>query len=92
MLRDGKHVATQPVSEVTDEDVIGLIVGKAHGHSFPVKPPRSTLSATPVLAVKNLATDKRLGNVSFALRRGEILGIAGLQGMGQLELFRPCSA
>jgi ribose transport system ATP-binding protein len=87
VLRGGKHVATQPLSEVTDEDLIGLIAGKAHGHSFPVKPPRSTLSAAPVLAVKNLATDKRLGNVSFALRRGEILGIAGLQGMGQLELF-----
>lgn len=87
VLRSGKHVATEPLSSVTDEELIGMIAGKALGHSFPPKPPRPALSGEPVLAVKDLATERRLGGVSFALRPGEILGLAGLQGMGQLELF-----
>ncbi|MCW6506921.1 sugar ABC transporter ATP-binding protein [Lichenifustis flavocetrariae] len=87
VLRNGRHVATERLSDVSDEAVIDMIAGKALGQSFPPKPPVPSPSGEPVLGVRNLATEKRLADVSFDLRRGEILGVAGLQGMGQLELF-----
>ena len=87
VLRNGKHIATERLADVSDEAVIDMIAGKALGRSFPPKPPVPSLSGDPVLGVSSLATANRLEDVSFDLRRGEILGIAGLQGMGQLELF-----
>jgi ribose transport system ATP-binding protein len=87
VLRNGKHIATDRLADIADEELIDMIVGKALGQSFPPKPPVPSLSGEPILAVRDLATEKRLENVSFDLRRGEILGVAGLQGMGQLELF-----
>jgi ribose transport system ATP-binding protein len=87
VLRNGKHIATERLADISDEAVIDMIAGKALGKSFPPKPPVPSPSGEPVLGVSRLATDKRLEDVSFDLRRGEILGVAGLQGMGQLELF-----
>lgn len=87
VLRGGKHVATRPLAEVSDEALIGLIAGGGGGHSFPTRPPRSRLPEEPVLAATALSVGNRLQQLSFGLRRGEILGVAGLQGMGQLELF-----
>ena len=87
VLRNGKHIATAPLSDVTDEALIDMIVGKSLGRSFPSKAPAPVLGGEPVLSARDLATEKRLHGVSLDLRRGEILGVAGLQGMGQLELF-----
>ncbi len=87
VLRNGKHIATEALSSVTDEALIDMIVGKSLGRSFPPKPPAPLLGGDPVLSARDLAAEKRLHDVSFDLRRGEILGVAGLQGMGQLELF-----
>jgi len=87
VLRNGKHIATERLADVGDEAVIDMIAGKALGRSFPPKPPVPALSGDPVLGVRSLAAESRLEDVSFDLRRGEILGVAGLQGMGQLELF-----
>jgi ribose transport system ATP-binding protein len=87
VLRGGKHIATRPLAEVGDEELIGLIAGGSGGHSFPPRPPRSLLSDTAVLATRGLSVGNRLDKLDLNLRQGEILGVAGLQGMGQLELF-----
>jgi ribose transport system ATP-binding protein len=87
VLRNGKKIATENLADVGDEDLIGMIAGRELGRSFPPKPPVPSLSGDPVLSISRLATEKRLDDVSFDLRAGEILGVAGLQGMGQLELF-----
>ncbi len=87
VLRGGKHMATQALSEAVSYTQIGVYKRQAQGHSFPPRPARTARAETTTLAVKGLATDARLAGVSFELRRGEILGVAGLQGMGQLELF-----
>jgi ribose transport system ATP-binding protein len=87
VLRNGKHIATERLADVGDEAVIDMIAGKALGRSFPPKLPVPSLSGDPVLGVRSLAAENRLEDVSFDLRRGEILGVAGLEGMGQLELF-----
>ena len=88
VLRNGKQVGSFPVDAVTDDEVFRLVVGRSVTTAYPPRestpPPRS---AVPALAARRLSASTRLHDVSFGLWRGEILGVAGLQGMGQLELF-----
>jgi ribose transport system ATP-binding protein len=86
ILRNGKDTGTFRIDEVSDEVVIELIIGRSMSATFP--PKTSVFSnATTVLAARNIATTGRLRQASFELRKGEVLGVAGLQGMGQQELF-----
>jgi ribose transport system ATP-binding protein len=87
VLRNGRHIATENLADVSDEDLIGQIAGKDLVSTFPPREPPAVTDGAPVLSVSNLATDRRLEDISFDLHAGQILGIAGLQGMGQLELF-----
>jgi ribose transport system ATP-binding protein len=89
VLRNGKHIATGQVADFADEEVIRMIVGRSIGQAFPEKPARTHESGPEVLRVEHLTAGK-LADASFALHRGEILGVAGLQGMGQLDLFVGC--
>ncbi|WP_343079426.1 sugar ABC transporter ATP-binding protein [Ostreiculturibacter nitratireducens] len=89
ILRNGKHITTGRVDEFSDEDVIRMIVGRSIGQAFPDRPTESA-EGQEILRGEGLRTEHRLRDVSFSLRRGEILGIAGLQGMGQLDLFLSC--
>ncbi|MGE0853916.1 MAG: sugar ABC transporter ATP-binding protein [Gammaproteobacteria bacterium] len=86
VLRNGKDTGTFTVSEVSDEQVIELIIGRSLTATFPPMPPLQR-QVRPVLKGHHLATGERLTDVSFELRPGEVLGVAGLQGMGQQELF-----
>jgi ribose transport system ATP-binding protein len=90
ILRNGQHIATGRVADFNDEEVIRMIVGRSIGQAFPERPVRSHASGPEVLRVEALATDGKLADASLALHRGEILGVAGLQGMGQLDLFVAC--
>jgi ribose transport system ATP-binding protein len=86
ILRNGRSVGSFAIADVSDEDVIERIIGRSLSATFPVKQPVD--AARPaVLAAKNLLAGE-IRDVSFELRAGEILGVAGLQGMGQLDLFR----
>jgi ribose transport system ATP-binding protein len=91
ILRNGRHVATGPVGDHDDAAVIQMIAGRALAHSFPAR--RASIeggaegSRTEVLRAEGIGTAGKLREASFTLHRGEILGVAGLQGMGQLELF-----
>jgi ribose transport system ATP-binding protein len=90
ILRNGQHIATAKVDEVGDEDVIRMIIGRSLAHAFPPRPADPGRFGPEVLGGRGLSAGGRLKEASFSLRRGEILGIAGLQGMGQLELFLAC--
>jgi ribose transport system ATP-binding protein len=85
ILRNGRSVGSFDVSAVTDDEVIELIIGRSLAATFPVKQPADK-TRTPVLEAKGLYAG-RMENVSLQLRPGEILGVAGLQGMGQRDLF-----
>lgn len=85
VLRNGRKVGSYDVNAVTDNDVVELIIGRSLVATFPPKPQRQ-IAAPPVLSVDRLSAG-RLQAASFDLQPGEILGVAGLQGMGQLELF-----
>jgi ribose transport system ATP-binding protein len=90
VLRNGQHIATGKVADFDDEEVIRMIVGRSIGQAFPEKPAKTHQSGAEVLRVDHLATSGKLADASFVLHKGEILGIAGLQGMGQLDLFVAC--
>ncbi len=91
VLRDGKTVGTNDAKDLSIEKVIALMVGREVGDIFPTT--SHDFGAT-VLEVKNLSVydldvpDKKLvKDVSFAVRKGEVLGIAGLMGAGRSELL-----
>jgi ribose transport system ATP-binding protein len=86
VLRNGRDVGTFATDAVSDEEIVEMIIGRSLDATFPEKIPAST-TAQAVLSVRNLATEQRLAKCSFDLHPGEILGVAGLQGMGQSELF-----
>ncbi len=90
ILRNGQHIMTGSVSEISDGDVIEKIVGRSIAQTFPPRPSDPSAFGEPVLSVRDLKAGNKLESANFDLRKGEILGIAGLQGMGQLDLFLAC--
>jgi ribose transport system ATP-binding protein len=87
VLRNGRHIASGAVADFSDAQIIEMIIGRSIAQTFPPRPAVSPEKAAEVLAVENLSAGHKLRNASFALHKGEILGVAGLQGMGQLDLF-----
>jgi ribose transport system ATP-binding protein len=85
VLRDGKYVATLPMAGTTPRDLIRLMVGRELTQQFPDRPHNPGAVALQVSALNRRGM---LHDISFAVRRGEILGIAGLVGAGRTELAR----
>jgi ribose transport system ATP-binding protein len=83
IFRNGKHVATR--DELTEGEAVTLMTGRTIDRMYPDLPPLD-VDAPTVLDVRDLHGE-RVKAVSFALRRGEILGIGGLAGQGQRDLF-----
>ncbi len=91
VLRDGKTVGTNPVGELTKEKVIAAMVGREVGDVFP-KPDHDL--GDLAFEIKNLTayspddqTRRLVDDVSFEVRKGEVLGITGLMGAGRTELM-----
>src|ERR671921_2224469 len=83
VLRDGHHIKTAPASELDAEGLVRLMVGRPLNELFT----RSESSpGETVLEVRGLTRDGEFEDVDLALRRGEILGLAGLVGAGRTEL------
>jgi len=89
VFRDGRYVATLNVRGTTKAQFISLMVGREMNQLFPPKIPVVHESGI-VLQTKNL-TSHRVKNITMNLRRGEILGIAGLVGAGRTEFLRAIS-
>ncbi|MFQ3674818.1 MAG: sugar ABC transporter ATP-binding protein, partial [Aggregatilineales bacterium] len=82
VLRDGSYVDTRPVSEVTEGDLISMMVGRTIDELFPKMPSQI---GDVVLEVRDLQREPHTRGVSFQVRAGEIVGIAGLVGSGRSE-------
>ena len=83
VMRDGTWVATEPAKEMTMERIIKLMVGRELGNQFP---PKDNKPGEVALEVNDLTAQySLLKDVSFTARKGEILGIAGLDGSGRTE-------
>jgi len=85
VLRDGRVVASGAASEVTREQIITWMVGRGLRDTYP---PRTGRPGQVVLEVKGLCRGNAVRDVSLDLRRGEILGLAGLMGSGRTEIVR----
>jgi len=87
VLRDGERVDTKPTSEVTKQQIINMMVGRVI-----YEQPKTRASVPPdapvVLRVNRLNAGRLVRDISFELREGEILGIAGLMGSGRTETAR----
>ncbi len=87
IMRDGRKVGTWPAKELTTDLIISRMVGREITNRFP--PRRNTPSDEPVLEVQGLTSPfpKSFRDVSFTLRRGEILGVGGLVGAQRTEVM-----
>lgn len=88
VLRDGQSVATGNIASVTDEELITQMVGRPVQNLFPRRASRSASHTDTVLEVRDLTSPPTLQHASFELRRGQILGVAGLMGSGRTQLVR----
>jgi ABC-type sugar transport system ATPase subunit len=84
ILRDGKHVATEPISATNPERVIQQMVGREVAASRPAHLDRAL--GEEVLRVEKLSSPGKFSDVNFTLRAGEVLGFAGLVGAGRSEV------
>lgn len=91
VLRDGKTVGTNAAAELTKEKVISAMVGREVGDIFPTPDHEF---GPPAMEIRNLTAyssdgnrKKLVDNVSFSVRKGEVLGIAGLMGSGRTEML-----
>ena len=85
VLRDGEHVGTKPIGEFTRDSMIQLMVGRSLDQEFPKA--AAELSEER-LVVRGLSRGRRVREVSFGVRRGEVLGLTGLVGAGRTETAR----
>ncbi len=85
VLRDGRHVATRAVSEVDVPELVRLMANRELKEHLPR---RRDAPGEELLRVEGLSRHGVLDGVSFTLRRGEVVGIAGLLGAGRSELAR----
>lgn len=83
VLRDGHYVDTKPVSEVNENQLISMMVGRTIDNLFPKLP---TEIGDVVLEANNLVRKPLTRGVSFQVRAGEIVGLAGLVGSGRSEV------
>ncbi|KRE75986.1 sugar ABC transporter ATP-binding protein [Arthrobacter sp. Soil762] len=88
ILRDGRHLLTEPLTDVTPEQIVEGIVGKKIEGQLSYRARHVAHDVAPLLEVRGLNAGHRVRDVSFALRPGEILGLAGLMGSGRTELAR----
>jgi ribose transport system ATP-binding protein len=85
VLRNGETVGTEATAKLSDDDIVSMMLGRRLDRLFPVRQPTATERVA--LKATNLTVGHQLRGISFALREGEVLGVAGLQGHGQRELF-----
>ena len=86
VMRDGKHIETAPAADFTNESLVKMMVGRELSNTYPkehVEP------GNVVLEVEGLTSSyNKLKDVSFKVRKGEILGLGGLMGAGRTETVR----
>lgn len=85
VMRDGKIIGTRDVANVSSNELVEMMVGREVNSAYPA---RNVQIGEEVLRVENLCRKDRKQNVSFSLRKGEVLGIAGLVGAGRTEIMR----
>ena len=84
IMRDGRRVGALPIAEATEQKIIRMMVGRDVG----LFPKQEAEIGAPVLEVRNLAGKNGVTDISLTVRKGEIVGLAGLIGAGRTELVQ----
>jgi ribose transport system ATP-binding protein len=87
VFRNGTRVASFEAGTRSDAQVLEMMIGRDIAHAFPPKPQPPAREAAPVLETRRLGWAGRLHDIDLAVRPGEIVGLGGLDGQGQRELF-----
>lgn len=85
VFRDGQFISRHPITEITQSQLISLMVGREMKDIYPKE---SVKIGQPVLEVKNYSRQGKFEDVSFTVHAGEILGFAGLVGAGRTEIVQ----
>ncbi|MEJ2559547.1 MAG: sugar ABC transporter ATP-binding protein [Anaerolineae bacterium] len=85
VLKDGRLVATRPVSQFKMNDVVRMMIGMDIEQHYPKI---SNVQPVPCLEVENLSTEKGVNSVNFTINVGEVLGLGGMVGSGRTEIAR----
>lgn len=88
VFRDGQYITTRLVDDTTPEEIVADMVGRVLDNLYPPKQRADEKSDIVILEVRGLSETSRFRNISFALKRGEILGFAGLIGAGRSEIVK----
>jgi ABC-type sugar transport system ATPase subunit len=84
VLRDGRHVGTRPAAQLSEAELVQLMIGRSIAEYFPR--PRPVAQTEELLGVERLSLPGKFDDVSFALHAGEIVGLAGLVGAGRSDI------
>ncbi len=85
VLKDGQHVGTHDVAAVDRDGLVRMMIGRELGAFYP---PKGARSGEEVFSVRDFCADGRFDVDSLVIRKGEIVGIAGLEGQGQRDFAR----
>jgi ribose transport system ATP-binding protein len=88
VFRDGQYITTMNVAETSPGAVVSAMVGRVIDELYPAKQRPEDRSEEIILDVRGLTEASRFHDISFALRKGEILGLAGLIGAGRSEIVK----
>ena len=85
VMRDGEYIGTKATTDTTQHDLISMIAGRDMDQMFPKEDAEIT---DVILEIEHLSRDGVFNDISFQLRKGEILGFCGLVGAGRTEVMR----
>lgn len=85
VLRDGKYAGDALIKDIDNDKLIAMMVGRKIEDQFPY---RKIKTGKDILEVNNLSSNEGISNISFSVKEGEILGIAGLMGSGRTEVAK----
>lgn len=88
VFRDGQYITTRNVAETTPTEIVNAMVGRVIDKLYPEKQGENEKSDSVILSVRQLTEKRRFADISFDLRQGEILGLAGLIGAGRSEIVK----
>lgn len=88
VFRDGQYIVTRNVSDTTPSEIVNSMVGRVLDSLYPDKQREEDRSEEVILSVRDLTERSRFHSISFDLKAGEILGLAGLIGAGRSEIVK----